>query len=43
MNSALEGDEVPNEPIRVWLHGDGFAGIDPSLQCRPLVQARCKP
>ena len=23
MNSALEGDDVPNEANRVWLYGNG--------------------
>ena len=31
MNAALERDDIPAEPIRVWLYGDGFASIDAEL------------
>jgi len=31
MNVQLEGDDIPTEPIRVWLYGDGFASIDAEL------------
>ena len=27
-NAALEGDDVPGEPIRCFLYSDGFASID---------------
>jgi hypothetical protein len=32
MNACGEGDDIPLEPIRVWLYGDGFASIDGDLQ-----------
>jgi hypothetical protein len=31
MNAVCEGDDVPPEPIRYFLYGDGFASIDGEL------------
>jgi hypothetical protein len=30
-NAHAEGDDMPSEPIRIFLYGDGFASIDGEL------------
>jgi len=43
MNAVCDGDDVPPEPIRCFLYGDGFASIDGELAMSAFGPgARCR-